>query len=182
MRGGRRADRTPVRHTLSWLSYAALAGLAFAAVVALGTVGRAQPLFPDWIIFPLLFFTLAISGGATWRAHRSDPDTTHPFAGLQPPLRRALIVVIACAAIVAGLSFIQLLHGGPERHGDTYFRRNHTEVTQISRAEYLHLDRAEERLFSMGALMFLAVTFGYSVSGAGESRSRTDTGTAAQRG
>ena len=42
----------------------AAAATAFALLVVAGTLGDGAPLFPDWIIAPLVVLTLAISGGA----------------------------------------------------------------------------------------------------------------------
>ena len=168
----RLADTSSVRRFWSFVPAAALAGLAFAAVLAAGTLVGPKPIFPDWLVFPLGAYTLAVFGVFVIGARQANLDTSRPFAGLRPLLRWALILVAACAVIVAVLSGIQLRHGGPERHGATYFRRNHAELTRISRVEYLRLERANERLFSMGAIFFLVVAFGSALSGATEPRSR----------
>jgi hypothetical protein len=159
------ADTSGVRHhTGNWLSYLALAGVAFTILITAGTFAGPEPIFPDWIIFPLFAFTLAISGFELYRSRKNDIDTARPFAHLQPLARRTLMLLLACMVIVGAVSFFHSGRGTPERHGGNYFLRNHTELIPVSRSEYLRVDRAEERAFSMIAGAFLLVSFGLALA------------------
>jgi hypothetical protein len=162
-----RADTSHVRHTWSWLPYLTLVGVAFAILITAGTVAGPEPIFPDWLIFPLFAFTVAVCGLELYHSYRNDVDTTHPFAHLRPLARRTLTLLLACMVFIGGVSFLTSGNGNPERHGDRYFSRNHTELTPISRSKYLRMDRASERAFSMVAGAFLVVSFGLALANGG---------------
>ena len=134
--------------------------MAFALLVAAGTLGDGAPLFPDWIVFPLVVLTLVICGAALL----ADPDRgrsqTAAFKQLPPWRKRGLTAVMLLVWLIGAFSLYQLRHGGPERRDSHFYARNHTQLTSVSMREYQHLRRAQERLFAMGAIFFFLGVLG----------------------
>jgi hypothetical protein len=123
----------------------AAVGAALSAVVVGTTLVPGGPFVPDWVIWPLFIGCLAVHlpalrGGARLR-----------------PTPRALVVpaaVLAVSAFALAMQAVLTSRGNPERHGNAYFLRDHTELTRVSRSEYRYAERKEERLFAGIALVF----------------------------
>ena len=73
-------------------------------------------------------------------------------------------------------SLYELRHGGPERHGNHFYARNHTQLTPVSRHEYEHLRRVQERLFAVGAIFFFVGVLGSGSVAKGRSKVRRTAG------
>lgn len=123
----------------------AVIGAAASTIVVATTFAPGGPFVPDWVIWPIFIGCLAVHvptfrGGARLRA---SP--------------RALVVptaVVAVCAFALAMQAVLTSRGNPERHGNAYFLRNHTELTHVSRSEYHYAERKEERLFAGIALVF----------------------------
>jgi hypothetical protein len=137
----------------------AAAAAVFALLVAAGTLGDGAPLFPDWIIAPLVVLALAICGAQVV----TDPEhgrSCAAFKRLSPWRKRAMRVVMALIWVIGAFSLYELRHGGPERHGNRFYARNHTQLTSVSMREYEHLRRVQERLFAVGVIFFFVGVLG----------------------
>jgi hypothetical protein len=148
------------------ITVSAVAATVLALVVAAGTLGDGAPLFPDWIVAPLVVLPLAICGAALL----SDPDRGRSWAAfkrLPPWRRRGMTAVMLLIWLIGAFSLYQLRHGGPERHGNHVYARNHTQLTPVSMREYEHLRRVQERLFAIGSIFFFV-----GVLGSGRVRNR----------
>lgn len=127
------------------------------AVVASTFVGG-MPVFPGWIPFPLTLAALLVTGVTVRESHRRglrgaiNPEPSR--------LRAVLIASMLAAWVLAVVSISALRHGGPERHGFHYYRRDHTALTPVSKQEYERLLRNEQRLFGAGALFFALGSIG----------------------
>jgi hypothetical protein len=121
------------------------------------TFAHRGPFVPDWVIWPLFIGCLAVHL-PTLRGHvrlRSIPR------GLVVPM-----AVVAVCAFALAMQAVLTSHGNPERHGNAYFLRDHTQLTRVSRSEYRYAERKEERLFAGVALVFYlaAIVVSWDVS------------------
>jgi hypothetical protein len=134
--------------------------MVFSLVVAAGTLGGGAPLFPDWIVFPLVALTLVICGAALL----TDPDRGRSqgaaFKRLPRWRKRGLTALMLLVWLIGAFSLYQLRHGGPERHDSHFYARNHTQLTSVSMRQYERLRRSQERLFAMGAIFLFAGLLG----------------------
>src|SRR5258707_1093899 len=137
----------------------AVAATLFALLVDAGTLGNGAPLFPDWIVAPLVMLALAICGAALL----CDPDRGRSWAAfkrLSPWGKRAMRVVMVLIWLIGAFSLFELRHGGPERHHNRFYARNHTQLAPVAKREYEHLRRVQERLFAIGSIFFFVGVLG----------------------
>jgi hypothetical protein len=128
----------------------ALVGAAVSAVVIATTLPSDGPFVPTWVTWPLFVGCLLVHV-QTVRTARDDLKRRL----LETP-RPILVTAGLLAACVFTLTMHALLttRGNPERHGTGYYLRDHSELTQVSRAEYGYAERLVERDFVGIALIF----------------------------
>jgi hypothetical protein len=134
----------------------ATAGAAVCAVVVASTLASGGPIFRAWVIWPLFIGFFPFQFGAVRTLRRERFELKDRLLSAPRPL---LVLVAALGACAFALSMQSLLtsRGNPERHGNGYYLRNHTELTRVSRSEYRYAEREIERLFCGIALVFYLV-------------------------
>jgi hypothetical protein len=135
---------------------AALVGSIATVFVALTTLVPGAPLLPEWAFIPVFVGVFPVHFRSV-RVLIADPRAGAPgrmIGALRPRGLRLLVVVLfAGAAFLAATSLITL-RGQPERHGDQYYLRNHTDLIPVSRAEYFDAIALEQRGFVSIAFVF----------------------------
>jgi hypothetical protein len=123
----------------------AQAGALLSVLVLASTFSPGAPLLPVWLIWIVFvpIFPLHVRSVLILR------EGGFPRALLALP-RAVLVpsVALALALFGVGMYSIATAGGVPERHGDNYYLRNHTELTPVSHATYLHAIAVNQRIFA----------------------------------
>jgi hypothetical protein len=122
--------------------------------VVASTLPSNGPFVPEYVIWPVFLGAILLNGLTVLRfAERRSLPVKRYFVA-------APLWLLAAAVIAGGFTEPLAAHalftgrGEPERHGQRYYLRNHTELTRVSRAEYRYAERLDQRLFVGGPVIF----------------------------
>ena len=134
---------------------AAAIGLGgFSAIVLVSSVLPGAPFLPTSVTWPVVAAVILLSFRTARLAADGRIDPKHPLAALPARWRPVLVIVMPALVVITVASIVQRPEGVPERHGDTYFLRNHTQLTPVTRNVYRAAEAREERAFAAVALFF----------------------------
>jgi hypothetical protein len=131
----------------------AVAGTAASAVVAGSTLASDGPIISPVAAVPLFAGMFVVHARSVRTLLPERGRFKQRLLGVPRPILAPAVALAACA-FVLGLHAVITSPGQPERHGDAYYVRNHTELTRVSRGEYRYAERLQERIFTAIPLVF----------------------------